>query len=107
MGRGYKLEPKGEMHRVRSERVPNVKLLLSSPHKVRMHYSSSTWICDNCKVLPIKEALPSLSVQSFCWNLIIQAQLIKSLAMWLTLIPSGLLIPRSWANITRLKAPVL
>ena len=40
-------QPKGETLKVRFRRVPNVKLSLSSPHRVRTCHSPSTSMCED------------------------------------------------------------
>lgn len=41
-GKGYRLKPlKGQVHRVRSKRVPKIEFLTSSAHGVSKHYFPS------------------------------------------------------------------
>ena len=59
-------QQKEEMHRVRSGRVPDVKLPLSSPCGVRTHQLSDTSMYDDtCGTLATKRAHPRFSIQSF------------------------------------------
>ena len=48
-------QTKEEVHRMRSEGVPNKKLPVSSPSAVRMHHCPRTPVCSNVhKILPTR-----------------------------------------------------